>query len=105
MQQKPPWVLIATLIAGGALTGLANYLSGVLPKYAPLIAGFFGFLVIAAGLVVTYYQAVNAPATKLAPNVLTGNIAVTTPDGTPTGASVVTTDTTLPISAPQKGAT
>ena len=98
MNQKPPWVLIATLITSGVLTGLAQALGSAWPKGAPLIANLVAVLVAIAGIVLAYYQAVNAPAAAVQPNA-----PVVHADGTPTGATVVTTTSTEPIVAPQKG--
>jgi hypothetical protein len=99
MQQRPPWVLIATLIAGGGLSTLVQVLGAALPKYATIIVNAFAIVVAIAGLVVNYYQAINAPATSVVANPKTGNIPVVTPPGEPP-ASVVTTTSTEATTAP-----
>jgi membrane associated rhomboid family serine protease len=102
MNQKPPIYLIVTLIASGALAGVATALGSLLPQYATWIAGVLSVLVAIAGLVKTYYDLLNSPAPSVAINPKTGNVAVAHPDGTLTGATVVTTTSTEPIVAPQK---
>jgi hypothetical protein len=99
MNQKPPLYLIATLIVGGGLNILAQALGSALPKYATLILNITGIVVAIAGLIVTYYQAVNAPATSLAVSSSTGSVPVITPEGQP-NATVVTTTSTEPTTAP-----
>ena len=95
MNPKPPWVLIATLITSGVLTGLTQALGNAWPKGAPLVANIVAIVVAIAGIVLAYYQAVNSPAAAVLPSA-----PVVHPDGTPTGATVVTTSSTEPIVAP-----
>lgn len=99
--QKPPWVLVATIVAGGGLSAIGQAFSAALPQGAPLIANIVAIIVAAAGLVVTYYQAVNAPAKALIGNP-NGSIPVVDATGQHL-ATVVTTTSTEPIVAPQKG--
>lgn len=98
-KQTPPWALIATIIAGGGLSAIAQAFQSALPQGATLIANIVGILVAAAGLVVTYYQAINAPAKALIGNPA-GNIPVVDVTGQHL-ANVVTTTSTDPIKAPQ----
>lgn len=99
MKQQPPWVLIATLIAGGGLSAIGQSFATALPANAALIANIVAIVVAGAGLVVTYYQAVNAPATSLQSPGPHGNIPVIDANGN-VAASVVTTTSTQPTTAP-----
>jgi hypothetical protein len=62
MKQNPPWFLIASIIAAGGLTALTQAFSAALPKYAGIISAVAAIVVAGAGVIVTYYQAINAPA-------------------------------------------
>jgi hypothetical protein len=101
MTQKPPWVLIATLIAGGGLSAIGQAFATALPANSALIANIVAIVVAGAGLVVTYYQAVNAPATALVGHT-DGNIPVVNPASGQTIGTVVTTSSTIPTTAPSQ---
>lgn len=94
MKQQPPWVLIASLIAGGGLSAVGQAFSTALPANASLVANITAFLVAGAGLVVSYYQGVNSPAVKIL-----ADAPVVTTEGEKVGVNVSTTST-APISAP-----
>lgn len=95
--QEPPWVLIASIIAAGGLSAIGQAFASALPANAALVANIVAILVAAAGLVVTYYQAVNAPAVKVL-----ADAPVVNADGEKVGLNVSTTST-VPITAPTKG--
>jgi len=95
MNQKPPLYLIASLIVGGGLNVLAGALGTAIPAYSTLILNVVGIVVAIAGLIVTYYQAVNAPAASVQ-----ASAPITHADGTPTGATIVSTTSQEPIIAP-----
>jgi len=90
MNQKPPYVLIASIIAAGGLTAFTQAFAAALPKYAGIISAVASILVAGAGLVVTYYQAVNAPAVAVLKDA-----PVVTAAGQPTGDTNVSTSSNV----------
>jgi len=97
MKVQPPWVLLATLIASGGLTAIAQAFSNALPQGAPLIANIVAIIVAISGFVVQYYKSMTAPAVSIL-----ADAPVVTTEGEKVGVNVSTTSTT-PLSAPVKG--
>ena len=100
MTHKPPIYLIASLIVGGGLNLLTQSLGSALPNEAKLITNIVGVVVAISGFIVSYYQAVSAPATK----VVADAQVVSPGTSNPTGATVVSTSSALlPANQPEKG--
>ena len=93
---KINWAALVGLIAGGALVPLGPILGALFPKEATLLTTIFGgtgFVVFIAGLIVQVLQ----PSAKV-----TSDAVAVDSQGNVTGTNVTTT-TTAPIAAPQKG--
>jgi hypothetical protein len=96
MTQKPPWVVIAGLVASGTLDILVQALGKAIPSQAALIANVVGVLVAIATILLAYYQAANATAPSVLQDAPVVNAA-----GVQVGTNVSTTST-APIAALQK---
>jgi hypothetical protein len=90
------WTKLALYISGGGLSTVFAFLAIVDAKRSVMWIGAGAAVVGLAGAMGVLFP---APAQQ----VVTGAPMVTLA-GTPTGATTVSTDSTLPISAPQKGA-
>jgi hypothetical protein len=90
------WAKLISYIAGGGMGGVFIFLALVWKTQSPLVLAAGGALIALAGALGVLFP---APAQQVV-----ANAPIVTLAGDKTGATTVTTDSTEPISAPQKGA-
>jgi hypothetical protein len=89
------WTKLALYISGGGLSTVFAFLAILNPKNSVVWIGAGAAVVGLAGAMGVLFP---APAQQVVANAPTVTLS-----GTPTGATTVSTDSTEPISAPQKG--
>lgn len=93
---KISWAAVATTIAGGALTGVAPLLGSLFPKQQVVFTSVFGpggLLILVTG----FFMQSQQPASKIV-----ADAPVVNPDGSPSGATNVSTSSAL-LPVNQKG--